>query len=138
MFITLSKTIGRVGGFRIGVGKRITSKNAWWMCLLICFVAMFRLMWYMMVLAFWLMYAMCYGIWWCCKKLVQGIVRAIESKRKAQFEGGADSLSSNYVQPKSVPEEITSEKALVSKYCPNCGEIIKEGNTFCIKCGTQI
>lgn len=139
MFISLSKTIGKVGGFRIGIGKRITSKNAWWMCLIICFVAMFQLMWYMMVLCFWLMYAMFYGMWWCCKKLFQAIAGAISAGKNAKSNYvDTTTTSTNYVQPQITTEDIISGKTATQSFCPNCGEEIKEGNAFCIKCGTQI
>lgn len=138
MFISLSKTIGKVGGFRIGIGKRITSKNAWWMCLIICCVAIFQLMWYMMVLTFWLMYAMFYGMWWCCKKLFQAISGAIKAGKAAKSNYVDAPASNNYVKPQITAEDITSGRALTPKYCPNCGEEIKEGNAFCIKCGTEV
>ena len=71
MFFSLSKTIARFGGFRLGLGIRISKKNMLWMSLLLFFVLMVKLMWYMMIVAFWLMYAMFYSIYWCIKKTVQ-------------------------------------------------------------------
>ena len=41
-----------VGGFRIGIGTRITSKNFWWLGLAAFFVVMFQLIWYMLVISF--------------------------------------------------------------------------------------
>lgn len=70
MFISFSKTIAKFGGFRLGVGTRLSKKNAAWMSWLFLFVAMFKLMWYMLLLCGWLMYAMCYGIYWCIKKII--------------------------------------------------------------------
>ena len=70
MFISFSKTIARFGGFRLGVGMRLNKKNAIWMSLIVLFVAMFQLMWYMLILCGWMMYAVCYGIYWCIKKII--------------------------------------------------------------------
>lgn len=73
MFIGLSKTFAKFGKFRIGAGLRITKKNMFWMSIIVMFVSLFQLCWYMMVLCFWLMYAVCYGIYWCIKKLVTAL-----------------------------------------------------------------
>ena len=70
MFISLSKTIARFGGFRLGIGMRLNKKNAIWLSLIIMFVAMFQLMWYMLLLCGWMIYAVCYGIYWCIKKII--------------------------------------------------------------------
>lgn len=70
MFLSLSKTFAKIGGARLGLGIRITKRNAPYMCLIVFFISMFQLMWYMLILCFWLMYAMCYGIYWCIKQIV--------------------------------------------------------------------
>ncbi len=69
MFIGLSKTLARFGGFRLGVGLRLTKNNMIWMAFIIMFVQMLKATWYMMVVCFWMMYAMFYGLWWCFKKI---------------------------------------------------------------------
>lgn len=69
MFISLSKTLTRFGGFRLGVGIRMNKSNAVWMLLLVACVETFKAVWYMMIIALWLCYAMCYGIIWLCCKL---------------------------------------------------------------------
>lgn len=78
MYLSLSKTIAKFGGFRLGLGIRMNKKNSIWVSLLVLFIVMFQLMWYMMILCGWLMYAMCYGIYWCIKK----IIKASSIKRK--------------------------------------------------------
>ena len=75
MFIGFSKTVARFGGFRIGLGMRMSKKNAVWMYFLIMFVALFKLMWYMMLLVGWLIYAMCYGTYWCIKKIADNVAK---------------------------------------------------------------
>ena len=80
MYIGFSKTIAKFGGFRLGVGMRMNKKNAAWMWLVILGVSLLKLMWYMMIVVGWLIYAMCYGTYWCVKK----IVRACSKKKKAR------------------------------------------------------
>lgn len=71
MFVGFSKTIAKFGRFRLGIGIRMNKKNALWISLIIMFIAMFKLIWYMMILCGWLFYAICYGIIWCIKKIIK-------------------------------------------------------------------
>lgn len=73
MFLSLSKTMARFGGFRLGLGIRINKRNYIFALFIMMFVWLFKLMWYMLVLSFWMMYAVCYGLYWCIKKIVQAI-----------------------------------------------------------------
>lgn len=50
-------------------------------CLIQCIVWMFQLMWYSIVLSFWLMYAICYGIY----RLIVWIVDAIRDRQQQQY-----------------------------------------------------
>lgn len=70
MFLSFSKTIAKFGGFRIGIGTRVSKKNAGYALVFLLFYYMFLMCWYMMIGCLWLIYAMCYGIYWCIKKLV--------------------------------------------------------------------
>lgn len=63
MFLSLSKTMSKFGNIRLGLGIRLTKSNAAWMGLLMIFVWMFQLVWYMMLLCFWLVYAVCYALY---------------------------------------------------------------------------
>lgn len=78
MFFSFNKTIARFGGFRLGVGTRMTKKNAFLFFLVMLFVYIFKLMWYMMLLVGWLIYAMCYGMYWCIKKIANSISNKIK------------------------------------------------------------
>ncbi len=69
MFLSFSQTLARFGGFRLGLGVRLNKKNSPLVFLVIMFVAIFKAMWYMMILCFWLMYAMVYGVIYAIKKL---------------------------------------------------------------------
>jgi hypothetical protein len=73
MFVGISRTMGKFGKFRLGAGLRLTKNNAVWVLFILMFVYMFQACWYMMVLCFWMVYAMFYGMYWCIKKLIQAI-----------------------------------------------------------------
>lgn len=70
MFISLSRVFGK---FRLGAGLRVTKKNAAYMIFVLMIYWMLLLCFYMVVFCFWLMYAFCYGIYWCIKKLVTAL-----------------------------------------------------------------
>lgn len=84
MFFSLSKTLAKFGGFRLGLGIRLTKKNAPWMFLIWIFVLMFKMMWYMMVISFWLMYAVIYAFVWCLRAPIKAIIKISKPKRKHQ------------------------------------------------------
>ena len=63
MFVSLTKMMKTLCGFRLGFGIRITKKNALVMSFVLLIVLMFQLMWYMVVMCFWLMYAVLYCLW---------------------------------------------------------------------------
>ncbi len=71
MFISLSKTLARFGGFRLGVGLRLTKSNMLWMSFVVMFVYLLKATWYMMVICFWIVYALYYGLFYCCRKLLE-------------------------------------------------------------------
>lgn len=70
MFFSLSKTITKFGGFRIGIGTRFSKKNAPFFLIILLFYAVFILMWYMMIFCGWVIYAVCYGIYWMIKRII--------------------------------------------------------------------
>jgi hypothetical protein len=76
MFLGFSKTMARFGHFRLGVGMRLTKKNAAYMAIILMFVWMLQLCWYMMILCFWMIYAICYGIYWCIKSIIKKIKKS--------------------------------------------------------------
>lgn len=79
MFISLSKTFAKVGGFRLGIRK--TKRNAPYLWFITLLVSMFQLVWYMIVLCLWLMYAMCYGIYWCAKQIFRKVKKHIAANK---------------------------------------------------------
>ena len=80
MFLSFSKTIAKVGGVRIGIGTRVSKKNAPYALIGIFFYYLFLMCWYMIIGCFWLMYAMCYGCYWVIKKLIL----SLKSKKDMQ------------------------------------------------------
>lgn len=84
MFISLSKALAKCGGFRMGLGLRITKKNAIWMAFIVMFVCLMQAMWYMMIISFWLAYAICYGLFLGIKKLIQIIVTVVKNKKEGE------------------------------------------------------
>jgi hypothetical protein len=69
MFIGFSKTLAKFGGFRLGVGMRVTKKNAAWAACIPLIIWFFQMIWYMIILSFWLMYAVFYGMVWLFGKM---------------------------------------------------------------------
>lgn len=75
MFISLGKMLGK-SKIRLGVGMRLTKKNAIYMWLILLFYYIFLMMWYVCVLCFWMVYAVCYGIY----ALIKWIIKKIKHK----------------------------------------------------------
>lgn len=69
MFISLSKTLARFGGIRLGVGMRMSKKNALAFIVGILTYYASLLVWYMIIFTFWMMYVMIYGTVWALKKM---------------------------------------------------------------------
>lgn len=82
MFISLSKTLAKFGGVRFGLGLRLTKSNAIWMSFIVMFVYMMQALWYMMIIGFWLAYAVYYGLFLGIKKLIQIIVTVVKNKKE--------------------------------------------------------
>ena len=62
MFMSFSKTIAKVGGFRFGIRMRRTKSNSLWFFLALSVIYTCQFMWYSMVVCLWVMYAMAYGV----------------------------------------------------------------------------
>ena len=95
MFVGFTRRIKNASGFRLGLGMRVNKKNAIWLSFILLFVLMFQLMWKLMILTFWGMLWMFYGIFlmfkymylgmaWCIKKLYHLISNKIKASREAQ------------------------------------------------------
>ena len=82
MFFSFSKTIVRFGKMRLGLGIRITKKNVIYMGFVLMFVYMLQACWYLMILLGWLVYAACYCVWWCIKKIVENSKQYIKERKE--------------------------------------------------------
>ena len=56
MYVGISRTLKRMGGFNVMAGVRITKRNAAWMVWAFMFLGMFWLMWKIIVASLWLGY----------------------------------------------------------------------------------
>jgi hypothetical protein len=76
MYIGFSKTLIKLGGIRIGVGKRMKGSTGWIMLL---FYGMLQVTWWMIVGTLWMMY----GIGWLFVYLpIKGIINLYKKHRK--------------------------------------------------------
>lgn len=53
MFVSFTKTLKKMSGFRLGFGVRVNKRNAPLWCFAMLFAGMFYLMWYMIIGAGW-------------------------------------------------------------------------------------
>ena len=63
MFITLSKRLKSMSGFRLRVGLRITKNNWWYFLFILLFVGCFYFCWWCFVGCCWLVYFIFYAIY---------------------------------------------------------------------------
>ena len=70
MFISFSKMLTKFGGVRLGLGLRTTKNNIIWMSFIIMVVYIIQACWYLMILVFWLVYAVIYGMIYIVKKIL--------------------------------------------------------------------
>ena len=82
MFIAISRPIAKIGKTRINAGFRITKKNWYYMLIALFVYWMLMLCVYMVVFAGWCIYAICYGLWWCIKKIIKLISEAIRKRKQ--------------------------------------------------------
>ena len=63
MFVSFSKHLKSMGGFRLGVGLRLTKSNFWYFFFVLLFVGCFYLAWYCVLACGWMMYYLFYGLY---------------------------------------------------------------------------
>lgn len=71
MLIGFAKALKKMAGFRLGLGICANKRNLWYMALVIFFIAIFRLMCYMIIGAGYMLYFICaaiYKIYYCMVK----------------------------------------------------------------------
>lgn len=110
MFVSFTKTLKRMSGFRLGVGVRVNKRNAPLWCCAMLFAGMFYLIWYMIIGAGWLLYFMCYAIYKIYYYLFKGII--ICCKKLFSHSSGKDNAKapSAEVQPQQTAKKSDTEQ----------------------------
>ena len=125
MFMSFSKTIAKVGGFRFGIRMRLTKSNALWYFLALATVYTCQLIWYSMVVCLWLMYAFLCGIFWCIKKPYILLAKKLGKPKAAAIVAGFFAFlvligsCSNSADSKSTSTAPTATQPVVVEQTPD-------------------
>lgn len=79
MFVSFSKHLKSMGGFRLGVGLRLTRRNCWYFLFMLMLVGCFYICWYSVLACGWALYGLFYGIYLMFKYSAIGIKKLCES-----------------------------------------------------------
>lgn len=98
MFVSFTKTLKKMSGFRLGFGVRVNKRNAPLWCFAMLFAGMFYLMWYMIIGAGWCLYFFLWAFYKIYYYLFKGI--AVGCKKLYQLiKGKAAAPSEASVEP---------------------------------------
>ena len=61
MFVSFSKRLKSMSGFRLGVGLRLTRRNCWYFLFVLVLVGCFYFCWYSVLACGWMLYGLFYG-----------------------------------------------------------------------------
>ena len=61
MFVSFSKRLKSMSGFRLGVGLRLTRRNCWYFLFVLVLVGCFYFCWYSVLACGWMLYGLLYG-----------------------------------------------------------------------------
>lgn len=61
MFVSFSKRLKSMSGFRLGVCLRLTRRNCWYFLFVLVLVGCFYLCWYSVLACGWMLYGLLYG-----------------------------------------------------------------------------
>lgn len=86
MFVSFTKTLKKMSGFRLGFGVRVNKRNAPLWCFAMLFAGMFYLMWYMIIGAGWCLYFFLWAFYKIYYYLFKGI--AVGCKKLYQLIKG--------------------------------------------------
>ena len=93
MFVSFTKTLKKMSGFRLGFGVRVNKRNAPLWCFAMLFAGMFYLMWYMIIGAGWCLYFFLWAFYKIYYYLFKGI--AVGCKKLYQLIKGKTAARSN-------------------------------------------
>jgi hypothetical protein len=82
MFVSFTKTLKKMSGFRLGFGVRVNKRNALLWCFAMLFAGMFYLMWYMIIGAGWCLYFFLWAFYKIYYYLFKGIAVGCKSNRR--------------------------------------------------------
>lgn len=99
MFVSFTKTLKKMSGFRLGFGMRVNKRNAPLWCAAMCFSAMFYLIWYMIIGAGYMLYFMCLALYKIYYYMFKGIAGGCK-KLYHLIKGKASDLPEVSVEPK--------------------------------------
>lgn len=98
MFVSFTKTLKKMSGFRLGFGVRVNKRNAPLWCFAMLFAGMFYLMWYMIIGAGWCLYFFLLAFYKIYYYLFKGI--AVGCKKLYQLiKGKTAAPSESSVEP---------------------------------------
>lgn len=63
MFVSFSRRLKSLGGFRLGVGLRLTKGNCWYMLFVFLFIGVIYLCLYSVLAGGWIIYYLLYGLY---------------------------------------------------------------------------
>ena len=95
MFVSFSKRLKSMSGFRLGVGLRLTRRNCWYFLFVLVLVGCFYFCWYSVLACGWMLYGLFYGLYLMFKYAAIGtkkLYTCIEGKitHTADHEQGND------------------------------------------------
>ena len=127
MFVSFTKTLKKMSGFRLGFGVRVNKRNAPLWCFAMLFAGMFYLMWYMIIGAGWCLYFFLWAFYKIYYYLFKGI--AVGCKKLYQLIKGKT----------AVPSEASLEppkESIKQKKSPVQGSKARTGD--CSLCGGRL
>ena len=132
MFVSFTKTLKKMSGFRLGFGVRVNKRNAPLWCFAMLFAGMFYLMWYMIIGAGWCLYFFLWAFYKIYYYLFKGI--AVGCKKLYQLiKGKTAAPSEASVEP---PEGASSIRSEPNKKTPVQGSKARTGD--CSLCGGRL
>lgn len=124
MFVSFTKTLKKMSGFRLGFGVRVNKRNAPLWCFAMLFAGMFYLMWYMIIGAGWCLYFFLWAFYKIYYYLFKGI--AVGCKKLYQLiKGKTAAPSEASVEPPHKEQSPVQGSKARTGDCSLCGGRLK-------------
>ena len=95
MFVSFTKTLKKMSGFRLGFGVRVNKRNAPLWCFAMLFAGMFYLMWYMIIGAGWCLYFFLWAFYKIYYYLFKGIAVGCSVKYRSELPNVQNFVADN-------------------------------------------